>query len=84
MNGFDIFDQLTQDHSILKNKGWENSLDHVMEDCTWYANNIGVYAGIGKQGFRENVIYRNNVFIDNSVGLMLATYNVIEDSVFCS
>lgn len=82
MNGFDIFDQLTQDHSILKNKGWENSLDHVMEGCTWYANNIGVYAGIGKQGFRENVIYRNNVFIDNSVGLMLATYNVIEDSVF--
>lgn len=82
MNGFDIFDQLSTSHSILRNRGWNNSTLHVMDGCTWYANNTAVYAGIGSTGFQENVIYRDNVFVDNRVGLMLATYNVTEESLF--
>lgn len=81
-NGFDIFDQLTANHAIDRNKGWNESNDHVMEDCTWYSNDTAVYAGIGGGGPQDNVIYRDNVFVDNSTGLMLATYNITEDSLF--
>ncbi len=84
MSGFDIFDQLSSSHAIIRNAGWSNSSLHVMDQCTWYANSIGVYAGIGGPALnqQENVIYRDNVFIDNKNSLMLATYNVIEESVF--
>lgn len=83
MNGFDIFDQLSSGHAIIKNGGWNNNTRlRVMDQCTWYANDIAVYAGVGSTNFQKNVIYRDNVFVDNKVGLMLATYNVTEDSVF--
>lgn len=82
MNGFDIFDRLTAGHAIQKNAGWDNATLHVMDSCTWYANDTAVYAGIGTTGFQENVIYRDNVFVDNRNGLMLATYNITEESLF--
>lgn len=84
MSGFDIFDQLSSNHAIIRNRGWSNSTLHVMDQCTWYANNIGVYAGIGGPSLnqQENIIYRDNVFVDNKSALMLATYNVVEESVF--
>ena len=84
MSGFDIFDQLSSSHAINKNAGWNNSTLHVMDQCTWYANDTAVYAGIGGPNLnqQENVIYRDNVFVDNKTGLMLATYNVTEESVF--
>lgn len=82
MSGFDIFDQLSADHAILPNRGWPNSSQHIMDECTWYANALGVYAGIGDYNFQENVIYRDNIFVDNKLHVMLATYNHIENSVF--
>jgi len=82
MNGFDIFDQLFSDHSIRTNWGWDNSGLHVMENCTWYANQLGVYAGIGAGGPQDNVIYRNNIFVENQTALFFATYNIVEQSVF--
>lgn len=82
MSGFDIFDRLTSSHAIQRNGGWDNGSQKIMEDCTWYANDMAIYAGIGTPGFQENVIYRDNVFVDNKVALMLATYNHVEDSIF--
>jgi hypothetical protein len=82
MNGFDIFDQISQTHAIVINAGWNNATPHVMENCTWYANDTAIYAGIGSGGPQDNVIYRNNVFVDNRTALMLATYNTVEESVF--
>lgn len=81
MSGFDIFDQLNPDHSIKKNWGWDNPTPHVMENCTWYSNNVGIYAGIGSGGPMDNVIYRNNVMVDNVIHLFLATYNLVDESV---
>ena len=81
MNGFDIFDILSSNHSIQKNGGWINATDHVMDSCTFYANDTAIYAGIGNPGYQDNVIYRNNVFIDNKIVTMLATYNVVDESV---
>ncbi len=80
-SGFDIFDRLTALHGIRPNWGWDNATPHVMEDCTWYSNNVGVYAGIGVDGPKDNVIYRNNIFVDNLIHLFLATYNVVDQSV---
>jgi hypothetical protein len=82
MNGFDIFDQLSQSHSIITNQGWDNATPHVMDQCTWYANDTAIYAGIGSGGPKDNVFYRDNVFVDNRTGLMLATYNIAEQSLF--
>jgi cell surface hyaluronidase len=82
MNGFDIFDQISQTHAIVTNGGWNNPTPHVMENCTWYANDLAIYAGIGSGGPQDNVFYRNNIFVDNRTALMLATYNITEESVF--
>ncbi len=82
MNGFDIFDQLFSDHSIRTNWGWSNNGPHIMEDCTWYANGLGIYAGIGAGGPQDNVIYRDNIFVENETALFFATYNIVEQSVF--
>ncbi len=84
MSGFDIFDQLNPDHSIKTNWGWDEASDHVMENCLWYANDLAIYSGIGVGGPVENVIWRNNVFLENTVGSMLASYSEIDGSVFIS
>ena len=81
-NGFDIFDQLSSSHSIIRNRGWLNNTPHIMDQCTWYSNRIGIYAGIGTYGYQKNVIYNDNIFIDNELHTMLATYNHIDNSVF--
>ncbi len=81
-NGMDIFDQLNADHSLRTNWGWDNATDHVLENTTFYANLSGIYAGIGVGGPVENVIYRDNIFVENRVGLFLAAYNTVENCVF--
>ena len=50
MNGWDIFDGLDTDHSIAKNRGWNNATDHVFENALWYANETALYTGTGGQG----------------------------------
>lgn len=74
-SGFDIFDQLTATHSIAKNAPWQRTDDRVMNKCTWYANELGVYGGIGGgRKYTEGVIFKDNVFIDNKVSIMHANY----------
>lgn len=85
MNGWDIFDGLDTDHSIAKNRGWNNATDHVFENALWYANETALYTGTGGQGNYfpvENVIKRNNVIVDNTNATMLASSTTIEESVF--
>ncbi len=88
MSGFDIFDNLTDSHvpgkdSIIINGGWYNSQEKIIEDCTWYSNHVGVYSGIGGElAFPDSVIYRNNIFVDNHIALLLASYNTAEECVF--
>jgi hypothetical protein len=86
MNGFDIFDQLNPDHSLRTNAGWQNSELHLMEDCTWYANNLGLYSGIGggvgdKITYAANLIFSNNVIVDNQVAIQFASYSQVQESV---
>ena len=82
MNGFDIFDGLDDNHRLLPNLGWSDPAPHVIEGCTWYANDLALYTGIGVGGPSDNLVFRNNVLVDNTVGTMLASYSIVENSVF--
>ncbi len=86
MSGFDIFDQLNADHSIRKNAGWKNSDQHLIQGCTWYANNLAIYSGIGggvgdKITYVGNLIFHDNVLTDNKTNIMFASYSQIQESV---
>lgn len=84
MNGFDIFDRLASDHSIIKNTGWNEASDHVFDQNIWYANETALYAGDGGQfqgNPTQNIIHRDSVFVDNHHAFMLASSNRIEESV---
>ena len=80
--GFDIFDQLTASHDIIRNSGWANNDLHLMEDCQWYANGLALYSGIGGGGPSDNLIFRNNVFVENRWTIMFASYSIVDESVF--
>ncbi|QSQ17656.1 G8 domain-containing protein [Myxococcus landrumensis] len=82
MSGFDIYDRLTPGHSIQPNWGWNDDSPHLIENSTWYANALGIYTGIGVGGPTDNLIFRNNILVDNVWNSMLASYSVIEQSVF--
>ena len=91
MSGFDIFDELSTTHGIITNKGWANSDQHLIEDCTWYANNLSIYTGIassvpnsgveGRLNYSKNLIFYNNVFSDSETLMQLASYSQIQESV---
>jgi hypothetical protein len=91
VNGFDIFDQLTDlstypnfpEHSILANGGWNNHATHIMENCTWYANELALYTGTGECAgcpSSDNLIFRNNTLVENRVGTMFASYSIVDQS----
>ena len=87
MSGFDIFDQLNPDHSIRKNAGWQNSDQHLIEGCTWYANSLALYTGIGggvgdKVDYSSNLIFLDNVLVDNVTAMQFASYAQVQESVF--
>ena len=82
MSGFDIFDQLDANHSIVRNRGWAHNGLHLMEDCLWFANNHAIYTGIGGGGPSDNLIFENNIFVENIVGTMFASYSIVRQSVF--
>ena len=82
MSGFDIFDRLSPDHRIEPNHGWLNPALHVIESGTWYANNLALYTGIGAGGPTDNLVFRDNILVDNTVGTMLASYSIVEQSLF--
>ena len=82
MSGFDIFDHLNASHTIIKNRGWENSDEHIIRGCTWYANNLALYSGIGGSlAATENLIFDDNVLTDNKTAIMLASYSQVQESV---
>ena len=86
MSGFDIFDQLNPDHSIRKNAGWQNSDQHLIESCTWYANDLATYSGIGggvgdKVVYTGNLIFLDNVFVENKTNIQFASYSQVQESV---
>jgi hypothetical protein len=82
MTGFDIFDGLDANHAILPNLGWSDTAPHFIENSTWYANELALYTGIGAGGPSDNLIFRNNVLVENVVGTMLASYSIVDQSVF--
>ena len=82
-SGFDIFDQLTAQHALIKNGAWERTDLRVMDACTWYACDLAIYGGIGGGRSRtEDVVFRNNIFVDNVTSVMHANYSLVEQSVF--
>lgn len=80
-NGFDIFDRLTPGHSIVPNDGWANSDLHYMDDCQWYANHLALYTGSGRSDPTDNLIFRNNTFVENRTTTMFASYSIVDQSV---
>nr|MCU0417988.1 hypothetical protein [Cytophagaceae bacterium] len=83
VSGFDIFDQLNADHGLIKNGAWERTDVRLMQSCTFYACDLAVYGGIGGgRDFTEDVIFRDNIFVDNRTAVMHANYSMIENSVF--
>ncbi|MCU0430965.1 MAG: hypothetical protein MUF42_13455, partial [Cytophagaceae bacterium] len=83
VSGFDIFDQLTAAHGLIKNGGWERTDQRIMDSCTWYACDLAIYGGIGGgRNFTKDVIFRNNIFLDNVTSVMHANYAMVEQSAF--
>ena len=82
-NGFDIFDQLDATHSIVINGAWdENSLKYFTNN-TWYANSLGIYTGIGGgRALSSKVIFKDNIFVENTYATMFASYSIVDESVF--
>ncbi|NJX14438.1 G8 domain-containing protein [Tamlana crocina] len=85
VSGVDVFDQLTPNHAILSNRGWKNSEEHVFENCTWYSNNLGIYTGLGNSvgqrlAFTSNLIFKNNIMIDNPTAIQFASYSQVVES----
>ncbi|MCU0749421.1 MAG: hypothetical protein MUF13_07750, partial [Akkermansiaceae bacterium] len=78
-NGLDINDQVDANDDLVINGEWANNGPFFFNDCTFYSNDVAIYAGIG--GTRKNVVYYNNVFSDNETNLFLATYHLCEQSL---
>ncbi len=83
-NGMDLFDRLKTDHSIQANWGWNNSTTHLFRNTLIYGCTNGIYTGIGVGGPVENVIFRNNIFVENKCALFLAAYNHVENCLFAA
>ena len=83
MSGFDIFDRLDDKHAILANESWDEPNAKVFSNNTWYANDLGVYSGIGGgRALSSLFTFSNNVFVENLVSIMFASYNIVDESVF--
>jgi cell surface hyaluronidase len=82
-SGFDIFDQLTEKHALIRNGAWQRTDTRFMDNCTWYACDLAVYGGIGGgRTLTDKVVFRNNVFSDNRTSVMHANYSIMDESLF--
>lgn len=82
-SGFDIFDQLTPRHALIRNGAWARTDKRYIDKHTFYANDLANYGGIGGgRKFTEGVIFRDNIYADNKTSLMHAGYPTVENSVF--
>jgi hypothetical protein len=77
-----LLDRTQCNHTIVPNLGWNDQHGHMMEQCTWYANDTAIYTGIGAGGPSDNLYFTDNVFVDNRVGTMLASYAKVSRAVF--
>ena len=74
----DSVDPVTLD--VLKNRPWTPPSPQLIEDFFLWGNRMGIYAGLG--GKEDDVIYHNNVLIENGMQTMLATYQTVYRSLF--
>lgn len=90
VSGFDIFDRVKEEdvngikvEKLMANWHWELSQPTYFNNCTWYANDLALYGGIGlSRRFTEKAIFRNNVFADNVTCMMFAAYTETTQSIF--
>jgi len=82
--GFDIFDSLTDNHEVVSNSGWHNGQMNYITNCTWYANDLGTYTGINKNVTIDNLTFDNNIFVENEVAIMFASYSLANECLFVS
>ncbi|AXT58946.1 T9SS C-terminal target domain-containing protein [Aquimarina sp. AD10] len=82
MTGFDVFDQLNDDHSIKANFGWDISARQLIENGLFYGNDQAIYSGLGVNGQNKNTVFYNCAFSDNKTISMLAGDLTIENSLF--
>ncbi|WP_378187025.1 G8 domain-containing protein [Aquimarina sp. W85] len=82
MNGWDVFDQLNDNHSIKTNFGWDIRTDQYIQNGLFYGNDQAIYSGLGVKGDPTKVVYRNCIFTDNKTITMLASDITIENSLF--
>jgi G8 domain/Secretion system C-terminal sorting domain len=83
MNGFDIFDQLNDDHSIKRNFGWAPGGRQLIKNGLFYGNDQAIYAGLGVgSDNNQNTVFYNCAFSDNKTVTMLAGDVIIENSLF--
>ncbi len=84
MTGFDVFDQLNDDHSIKANFGWSTNGPQYLDGGLFYGNDQAIYCGLGVLGTNENTVFRNCAFSDNKTVTMLAGNLTISNSLFNS
>ncbi|WP_299313161.1 G8 domain-containing protein [uncultured Aquimarina sp.] len=82
MTGFDVFDQLNDDHSIKANFGWDIGTRQLIKNGLFYGNDQAIYSGLGVNGQNKNTVFFNCAFSDNKTVTMLAGDLTIENSLF--
>jgi hypothetical protein len=83
MNGFDVFDQLNDDHSVDRNWGWAPGSKQLIKKGLFYGNDQAIYSGLGLgSDNNQNTAFSDCAFSDNKTVSMLAGDIVIENSLF--
>jgi cell surface hyaluronidase len=83
MNGMDIFDRVNVNHAIVANSGWIEPSIKVFSNNHFYANEEGIYGGIGNgRNWASKVIFSNCTFVENRFALFLANYSINDQSLF--
>ncbi|TVZ14920.1 carbohydrate-binding protein [Maribacter sp. MAR_2009_72] len=83
-NGWDIFDGLTTDHSIIRNKGWNVNTNQYFRNGIFYGNHQAIYTGIGGGAIsaEKYVVFQDCIFTDNIIVTMLASDITLENCLF--
>ncbi|MCH2224186.1 MAG: T9SS type A sorting domain-containing protein [Crocinitomicaceae bacterium] len=83
--GIDVFDQISGTDKLIGNGGWLHNGIHLIENSLFYANKMAIYTGTGNGqapgAITDNLIFKNNVLVENEVGAMIASYAILESCV---
>lgn len=82
----------TPHEDLMLNGGWNNSDDHHISNSTWYSNDLAIYSGVGETDNildpangnntrTDNLIFDKNIFVDNKLSFMLASYVTVDNSI---